>query len=206
MCDCLAKVELINKELHQQLKKAICLLKNYIYTLKVSARMDHHSIGIIIPHELLALVKNLLSAEQSKCSSECCGCHKNQTNLCAKALYKIVYLNQNKCDKKSKTDNTTDIKKRKSIYDICKNDDKKNNDLNEKKGETCLKCCIEQIYPSCAVYCNPHTLEVIGLSRKDIIPFIGSNNYVDSIDLLIAKYEGFINFFEKVCHTINGTV
>ncbi len=70
------------------------------------------------------------------------------------------------------------------------------------------KCCLKRIdVSSCAIYCNPQTYDVEKLCKKDICPIIDYNDdqeFLESIQLLIAKYDGFIHFFEKIISLIDG--
>jgi hypothetical protein len=170
-CECLCKLEKNNKELYNELKKAICILKSHIHTLKIYEKLTKKNVcKIIIPISLLALVKNLLYKNKITCCDKHCKCNKEIINPNAHALYKMLI----DCDN-----------------DSC------NNDCNKYK-----KCHMKFIDISeCAIYCDPVTLEVHKLHRKDICPIIKCKNeteFIKSVRLIIAKYEGFIYFFQKI--------
>lgn len=164
MCDCSEKINKNNKFLSNELKKAICLIKSYIYTLKIYEKLIKTNVSELeIPPFLLILVKNMLP-HKTYCDDETdCDCIYDDENMYT--IYKIKH-----CD-----DESSD-----------KSDD----------------CCIQKTcFSKYAVYCDPFWMKIEKLSRKDIIPYVNNDNnedFIRSIQLLMAKYEGFVNYFEKI--------
>jgi hypothetical protein len=57
-----------------------------------------------------------------------------------------------------------------------------------------------------ATYCDPCQMIIKKLKKTDILPVVlccDKSSFNNSVKMLIAKYEGFINFFEKIIQTIN---
>jgi hypothetical protein len=70
-CSCINKLS-DDKILHEELKKAICLLNNYIYTLKINKKlMLKSTCEIHIPKCLLHLIKKLITTNFT-CHAACC--------------------------------------------------------------------------------------------------------------------------------------
>lgn len=161
ICDCIDKLNSSNNLLLQDLKNSICLLKNYIHTLKLHALIGlcnyHH---FVPPMYLINIVKQLVYTKKNKCRCESCGCH-NLISLGKKIDCETYNVYQNNASTK----------------------------------------CSEPIGSIKAVYCDPCTNTVCMLTKKDICAKpkkITSKHFTQSVQVVIAKYDGFIIFFKKI--------
>lgn len=162
---------LCDDDFTQELKKSICLLKSYIHSLKVHEKIKQcHHRYFDIPDYLLCLVERLVPLQISNCKNHECNCNRRVSS---------IY---------SKTQTIHKINNKRFKYRTC------HNIINQ----PCLESVVS---PLQAVYCDPHTYDIKKLTRKDIfVKFkpIFSEIFTKNIKLVIAKYEGFVDFFEKV--------
>lgn len=95
-CSCITKLS-NDKFLHEELKKAICLLNNYIYTLTVNQKlMIKCRNEIYIPKCLLRIIRKLI-CPCFTCNSECC--HKDcDKNPCENECKKICENEFHQCN------------------------------------------------------------------------------------------------------------
>lgn len=190
-CDCVIKLK-NNKHLYDELKKAICLLKNYVYTLTINKKlMVKNRYEIHIPKSLLRLVRKLIHPSG----------------------YFVDPHNHNNCEHYNSNCGRTINSNSPNIFDTDRCDTSDNTSTSEMSIQTLDECSIGKRnntnYHDClndAFFCDPVTMKTIRLCRKDILPFIDcgdDDNFQKSIEQLIHKYEGFIHFFTKISEHID---
>jgi hypothetical protein len=170
MCDCNKLTSKNNKKMVKELQKSICILKSHIYTLRIAEKLKLDTIcNVIIPCDLLALVKNILQSD-SYCDNNKCDCNTN-VSIHPNVPY---------------------------IIEI------KNNPLCSVMSNKCTPCQIKIC--DIAFYCDPFSMNVLRLKKKDIIPLFNyenHNTFLNSVRLTISKYEGFVNMFNKIIESLS---
>jgi hypothetical protein len=84
-CDCVSQLYR-EKNLQNEIKKAICLLNNYIYSLRINQKLMIKSrCDIHIPKFLLSLIKKLI-LPCTICDDGCCAASQNICVKCKNAI------------------------------------------------------------------------------------------------------------------------